>query len=234
VAGVRRFIALASVAVSAAVCVPGVASAQESLTVSITSRQTNYLWTGKAAKVVVRATLPDGQAAAGRIITVESRPYPYTGGFVADGQSVADGDGRFSYERRPTKNVQVRFRGPAGPPSEMVTLRVFGSPQQGKLKALSGGRQRAVENSLVPPGFRIAKTYLYFCKPKAKVCTFAKTGSAKIRDELMTAIATFKPPAKYAAKDYTVFFRYVPKAGWGDSNALERLRPKRTLPAGDS
>jgi hypothetical protein len=31
-----------------------------------------------------------------------------------------------------------------------------------------------------------------------------------------------------------VFFRYVPKAGWGDSNPSERKKPKQTLPASSS
>jgi hypothetical protein len=231
---VRRVTVLFACLIAATLAVPAVASAQEAITVSITSRDTDYLWTGTPAKVTGRATLADGQAAQGKILTVESRPYPYTGAFTPAGVVLTGNDGSFTYgEQRPTKNVQIRIRGDAGQTSPIVTLRVFANPQEGGLKSLKHGSYRASETSLVPAGFKIAKVYLYFCKPKAKRCTFAKTGKAKINGQRMTASATFKPPHKYAAKKYTVFFRYVPKAGWGDSNSSERKQPKKTL-ANDS
>jgi hypothetical protein len=220
--------------IATALLAPAVAAAQEALIVSVNTRDTDYSWTGDPATVAGRATLPDGQAAQGRILTVDSRPYPYTGPFTPIGQVLSGNDGRFTYEQRPTKNVQVRIRGDAGTPSPILTFRVFALAQEGGLKSLKKGRYRASETSLVPDGFQIAKAYLYFCKPKAKKCKYAAKGKARISGQRMTTQAKFKPPKKYAAKKYTVFFRYVPKAGWGDSNASERKKPKKTLAATDS
>ena len=229
-----RRIALLVICLSvAALAGPSITSAQEALIVSINSRDTDYLWTGDPAKVNGRATLADGQAAQGRILTVESRPYPYTGPFTAIGQVLSGNDGRFTYEQRPTKNVQIRIRGDAGQASPILTFRVFALAQEGALKSLKKGKYRASETSLVPEGFMIAKAYLYFCKPKARKCTYESKGKTRISGQRMTASATFKPPRKYAAKKYTVIFRYVPKAGWGDSNSSERKRPKKTISALD-
>lgn len=229
----RRVVLLLVCLCGAALLAPSFASAQEAITVSINTRDTDYSWTGDPATVTGRATLADGQAAQGRPLTVESRPYPYTGPFTPETQILAGNDGRFTYERRPTKNVQIRIRSDAGQASPILTFRVFALAQEGSLKSLKHGRYRAGETSLVPGGFKIAKAYLYFCKPKAKKCTYAAKGKAKISGQRMTTTASFKPPKKYAAKKYTVFFRYVPKAGWGDSNASERKKPKKTLPATD-
>jgi hypothetical protein len=225
----RRFTVLVACLIAGTLLAPAAASAQEALFVSITSRDTDYLWTGDPATVTGHAALADGQAAQGRVLTVESRPYPYTGPFTVTTQILSDNAGNFTYPLRPTKNVQVRIRGDAGQTSPIATFRVFALAQEGKLKSLKHGRYRASETSAVPEGFKIAKAYLYFCKHKAKRCTFAKTGKAKVSGQRMTASAIFKPPAKYAATKYTVFFRYVPKAGWGDSNSSERKKPKKTL-----
>jgi hypothetical protein len=213
-----------------ALLAPFAASAQApSITVSINSRDTDYLWTGDPATVTGRATFTDGNVADLKPLIVESRPYPYTGAFTTVATILTDPNGRFTYEQRPTKNVQIRIRSDVGQPSPILTLRVFASAQEGGLKSLKHGHYRASETSLVPDGFKMAKTYLYFCKPKAKKCTYAAKGKTKIDGQRMTATATFKPPKKYAAKKYTVFFRYVSKAGWGDSNASERKKPKKTL-----
>ena len=227
----RRLTLLIVCVAAAALLAPPVASAQEALIVSVNTRDTEYSWTGDPAVVTGRATLPDGQAAQARVLTVESRPYPYTGAFVPDGVILAGADGRFTYERRPTKNIQIRIRGDAGQASPILTLRVFALAQEGDLKSLKKGRYRATETSLVPDGFEIGRAYLYFCKPKATKCTYAARGKAKVSGQRLTVSATFKPPRKYAARKYTVFFRYVPRAGWGDSNKTELRKPKKTLAA---
>lgn len=230
----RRLAVMLACAAAVALTAPAAAPAQESLVVSITSRQTDYLWTGDPAKITGRATFLDGNVAALKPLTVETRQYPFKGAFTPTGQILTDMEGRFTYTDRPTKNVEVRVRGDAGQTSGAVIFRVFASAQEGDLKSLKRGRQKAIETSLVPSGFKLAKAYLYFCKPKAKRCTFAKTGKARISGQRLTATAVFRPPSEYAAKKYTVFFRYVPAAGWGDSNSAERKRPKKTLPADGS
>jgi hypothetical protein len=233
-ARVRRVVLFLVCLAGTALIAPAMASAQAPLIVSVTSRDTDYSWTGDPATVTGRATYTDGNAAALQPLTVESRPYPYTGAFTPVATIPTDANGQFTYEQRPTKNVQVRIRGDSGQASPILTFRVFALSQEGGLKSLKHGRYRARETSLVPTGFKIAKAYLYFCKPKAKRCSFAKTGKAKISGQRLTASALFTPPKKYAAKKYTVFFRYVPKAGWGDSNPSERKKPKQTLPASSS
>jgi hypothetical protein len=229
---VRRAGLLAACLAAALLLAPAVASAQAPLTVGIITHDTDYSWTGDPAQVTGKATYSsDGSAAALQPLIVESRPYPYTGAFTQIGSIVTGADGRFTYQQRPTKNVQIRIRGDAGQASPILTFRVFALAQEGGLKSLKHGGYRATETSAVPDGFKIAKVYLYFCKPKAKKCTYAAKGKARISGQRMTAKAKFKPPKKYAAKKFTVFFRYVPKAGWGDSNASERKKPKKTLPA---
>ena len=231
----KRLTTLIVCLVATALLAPSVASAQEALDVSINSRDTDYSWGGDPAQVTGTARFSvDGSVAALKQLTVESRPYPYTGAFTPVGSIITGADGRFTYEQRPTKNVQIRIRGAAGQASDILTLRVFALAQEGDLKALKKGRYRATETSIVPAGFKIGRAYLYFCKPKAKKCTYAAKGKAKVRGQRLTASANFKPPRKYAAKKYKVFFRYVPKAGWGDSNRSELSKPKKTLAASDS
>ena len=224
---------LAALVVTCAASTAPSASAQEPLYVAVTATQPDHLWTGDPATISGRVTLADGQVAAGRVVTVEGRPYPYTGAFTEQAKLIVGTDGRFVYTARPVTNMQVRIRGDAGQVSQTVPLRVFHFALSGELQALRKGRQRATELSAVPPGYAISKTYLYFCRPKAKRCSYVAKGRARVSGQRMTARATFTAPRKYRGKRYKVVFRYVPRPGWGDSNAAERRKPKQSIAAGD-
>ena len=205
-------------------------SAQEAVAVTVTSDETiDHLWSGDPATIRGLATLGDGTPAAGRSLIVESRPYPYTAPFAEEARITASATGTFSYAKRPLRNLQLRIRGEAGQTSQITNLRVFHLALSGKIKALQDGRQKASEVSAVPAGYGLAKAYLYFCKPKAKSCTFTKSATKRVTGQRMTVNANFTPPEKYADKNWRVIFRYVPKAGWGDSSASERRKPKRTI-----
>ncbi|HWI22738.1 MAG TPA: carboxypeptidase-like regulatory domain-containing protein [Baekduia sp.] len=209
----------------------GASAASAEAFVTITAVNADHAWTSDPATIAGRVTGPDGQPLAAAALTVEARGYPYTAAFAVVGTVTTDADGRFTYSATPVKNLQVRIRDTTGAISKVVSLRVFQFSLEGKLKPLSDGRQRVTELTSVPAGYRIARAYLYFCKPKAKRCDYMARGRAHISGQQMTTRATFTPPYRYRLKHYTVVFRYVPRPGWGDSNALERRRPKLSIAA---
>jgi hypothetical protein len=217
-------------AASAVAQAPAPPPAPEQLAVTVSNDLTlDHLWSGQPVVVRGLATLPDGAPAVGRTLIIESRPYPYTAPFTEEARIVVAAGGTFSYTKRPQRNLQLRVRGEAGQPSQITNLRVFHLALSGRIKALGGGRQQASEVSAIPVGYKLARAYLYFCRPKAKRCQYMSTGKARISGQRMTAKATFRPVARYADKNWRVIFRYVPRAGWGDSTASERRKPRRTI-----
>lgn len=201
----------------------------EQISLTVVSAQTRHIWTRAPVTIAGRATLADGQPAAGRVLTVQGRPYPYNGPFTDQAKLLVGTDGSFGYTGRPVRNMQLRIVTPAGAVSQVYAVRVFHLALDGELRSLRRARMRATEVANVPEGYRISRVYLYLCRRNAERCSYLARGTATISGQQMTARATFPTPR--GVRRYSVLFRYVPRAGWGDSTASERRRPKRTIAA---
>ncbi len=230
-----RRAALAALAVWA-VALPAAAQepppAPPPVLLTISSVEGDHLWGSDPAFAEGRARFADGQPAPGREVKIEARRDGTSEPFSVTGSFVTDSAGTFRVTFRPRRNLEVRLRPDSGEPTATFRLRAFhrALAKGSGLKRLRDGRERVTEVAAVPPGYRLARAWLYFCRARAKRCTYAARGTSRVNGERMRTVARFRVPRRYRNRSWHVIFRYVPQPGWGDGTATERRRPLRTIP----
>ena len=202
------------------------------VSLTIADIEGDHLWGAGPAVAEGRARFGDGQPAPGREIRIEARRDGSSEPFSVTDTFKTDSAGTFRVTFRPRRNLEVRLRPDAGEPTATFRLRVFhrALAKGSGLKRLRDGRERVTEVAAVPPGYRLARAWLYFCRARAKRCTYAARGTSRTSGERMRTVARFRVPRRHRNRSWHVIFRYVPYPGWGDGTATERRRPLRTIP----
>lgn len=221
----------ALLAAAAAAVAPAPATAQGPVKVTLEATNQIYRFGGEPARFRGTATLPDGSPAVGRTLIAEGRPHPYRGRFKEDFRGTVGPDGRYSFFIRPPRNRELRVRVAGGAPSRVLRALTFHRSLRASLGVPRDGVQSVREVSATPPGYRLARLYLYICPPRpANTCTYLTRGRGQPRGGRLVASARFRVPRRLRGRPWSLRFRYVPIPGFGASPAVDRRRPPARVP----
>lgn len=224
----RRAVTVLLVAGTAVVPAPAPAQEPVSPPATVTLQAVNsvYNFGGRPSKFRGTATLADGSPAAGRTLIVEGRPHPYRGRFREDFRGTVPPDGRYAFVVRPRRNRELRVRLESGATSRVLRALTFHRSLSGRLGTPRGGVESVREVSATPPGYRLARLYLYICATRrARTCSYLTRGRGQPRDGRLVASARFRVPRRLRGRPWSVRFSYVPIPGFGASPPVDRRRP---------
>jgi hypothetical protein len=197
---------------------PGTAAAAD---LSLTLSTEDGVQYGTAHEAEGRLT-EGGAPLAGQAVELQARPYPFDGEYETVATTTTGASGRYAFERRFERNVQLRALAPAQ--SERSRARrayVFPRPRS-TFKALSRGRLRITQFLRTPRGVRLtAKTIFYLGPETARSARRVASAKPKrIGRGRFKATATVRLPRRWdGAFRYGSCFRYSEGSGMGDPKA---------------
>ena len=163
-----------------------------------------------------------GKPTPGREVTVEVRAYPYTGDYASVATLVSDAAGRISFNRRFTRNHQVRLRVTG---TEVTTAPETAYAFPGfrlSYRRLAGRRLRLTQDYTVPRAVRLTQPTLFYLGRRGAASAPYRTRAAtrRVAAGRFRAQAIVRVPESYRGRfSYASCFRYSAGSGMGDPQA---------------
>lgn len=216
----RPLVALLVAAATAALALPGGAGGQAPVPTLELRPAAGVAYPGEQA---IDGVIEErGRPAAGLEVTVEIRPFPFTGEYSVAGTLVSDAAGRISLNRHFARNHQVRLRVTG---TEVTTAPETAYAFPGfrlSYRRLARNVLRLTQDYTVPREVRLTQpTLFYLGRRGAATAPYrARAATRRISAGRYRSQATVRVPQSYRGRfSYASCFRYSPGSGMGNPAA---------------
>jgi hypothetical protein len=174
---------------------------------------------GDAHSAIGHMKADDGTAMAGRRISLEVRPFPFTGRFRPVDHATTDDNGRFSFRAIALdRNTDIRVVAFDGTTSGIA--RAFTYPRHElTYHALDNRHIRFTQTYRTPRDVKLTRQTLFYVgkasrtsAPIAARAKTSRTGSGRFRSRATVTL----PRSWHGRFHYASCFRYSPRSGMGD------------------